>query len=388
MRISTNYMYENSRRTMQMSVSNLLKTQEVMASQQRINHLSDDPVDAGRLLNTQGLIQNQEQFLGNLETGTTFSNLYDGAFDDMISVLKRTKSLLVGAANSATSTAETREASRVEIVSLASQLTVIGNLQYSDRFLFAGYADDTAPFVDIQVNAAAGAGNTGTGAVTSQAVSDTALVTGNAYRITFTGANTYDVVNTTTGIPVSSNNAYTPGGNIVFDGLMLQISNAPAAGDTFDISTVPAGTYVGDSGVVQLEMERDIFQQVNYTGDRAFLGTGVPNGVNLFEIFEQANVALRNNDQATIQTLLTSFDQAIEQTSGMQAEVGARANKFDKATDRLEDIKVELDTILTKVRDVDVTEAVTNLNKQENAYQAVLAATAKVIQPSLLDFLS
>jgi flagellar hook-associated protein 3 FlgL len=388
MRISTNYLFENSRRTMQTSVSNLLKTQEIMASQQRINHLSDDPVDAGRLLNTQGLIQSQEQFLGNLDTGTTFSNLYDGAFDDTIAVLKRAKSLLVGAANSATSTTQTREASRIEIVSLASQLTVIGNLQYSDRFLFAGYADDTAPFVDIQVAATAGAGNTGTGAVTSRAVSDTALVTGDAYRITFTGANTFDVLNTTTGIPVSANNTYTPGANIVFDGMMLQVSNAPAAGDTFDISTVPAGVYVGDSGVVQLEMERDTFQQVNYTGDRAFQGVGIPNGVNLFDIFEQANVALRNNDQAALQTLLTSFDKAVEQTAGMQSEVGARANKFEKATDRLEDIKLELSTLLTKVRDVDVTEAVTNLNKQENAYQAVLAATAKVIQPSLLDFLS
>jgi flagellar hook-associated protein 3 FlgL len=259
MRISTNYLFENSRRTMQTSISNLLQVQEVMASQERINHLSDDPVAAGRLLNTQGLIQNQEQFLANLDIGTTFCNLYDGAFDDMISVLKRAKGLLVGAANSATSTEETREASRIEIVSLASQLTVIGNLQYSDRFLFAGYADDTAPFVDIQVAATAGAANTGTAAVTSQAVSDTALVTGDTYRITFTDATTFDVVNTTTGIPVSSGNTYTDGANIVFDGLMLQISNAPAAGDTFDIATVPAGAYVGDSGVVQLEMERNNF---------------------------------------------------------------------------------------------------------------------------------
>ncbi len=387
MRISTNYLFENSRRTMQTSISNLLQVQEVMASQKRINHLSDDPVAAGRLLNTQGLIQNQEQFLANLDIGTTFCNLYDGAFDDMISVLKRAKGLLVGAANSATSTEETREASRIEIVSLASQLTVIGNLQYSDRFLFAGYADDTAPFVDIQVAATAGAANTGTAAVTSQAVSDTALVTGDTYRITFTDATTFDVVNTTTGIPVSSGNTYTDGANIVFDGLMLQISNAPAAGDTFDIATVPAGAYVGDSGVVQLEMERNIFQQVNYTGDRAFLGVGVANGVNLFDIFERANVALRNNDQAEIQTLLTDFDRAVEQTAGMQSEVGARANKFEKATERLEDIKLELNTLLTETRDVDVTEAITNLNKQENAYQAVLAATAKVIQPSLLDFL-
>jgi flagellin-like hook-associated protein FlgL len=44
---------------------------------------------------------------------------------------------------------------------------------------------------------------------------------------------------------------------------------------------------------------------------------------------------LRNNDQAEIQTLLTDFDRAVEQTAGMQSEVGARANKFEKATEQI-----------------------------------------------------
>jgi flagellar hook-associated protein 3 FlgL len=46
-----------------------------------------------------------------------------------------------------------------------------------------------------------------------------------------------------------------------------------------------------------------------------------------------------------------------------------------------------MQTFLTDLRDVEVTDAITELNKQENAYQAVLSATGKILQPSLLDFL-
>ena len=46
-----------------------------------------------------------------------------------------------------------------------------------------------------------------------------------------------------------------------------------------------------------------------------------------------------------------------------------------------------MDMLLSNIRDVDITEAITELNRQENAYQAVLGATAKLLQPNLLDFL-
>lgn len=390
MRISTNYIYDNTRRALQDGVSNLLHTQEVMATQKKVNHLSDDPVAVGRILNTSALSAMQDTYTSNLATGSTFQGLYDGAFESTTSLLSRAKELLVGEANSATSTPATREAARVEIASLASQLVSIGNTQYSDRFLFAGYADGAAPFVDVHSVTTPAVGNTGGAAVLRQSIADPALVTGDTYSIVFTAAGTYDIVDSTKGTPVVSGAAYTSGSEIRFDGISITLANSPtppAAGDTFAVATVPAGTYVGDSGVVKFEMEPNVFQTVNFTGDQAFQGVGLPNGVNLFDLLQRANQALRNNDQPQIQSLLTGIDKAMAQVTSQQSIAGARQNLFQNTTNRVADIQTNLRILLSDLSDADATQTVTDLNRQDNAFQALLNATSKVIQPSLLDFL-
>ncbi|WP_136518922.1 flagellin N-terminal helical domain-containing protein [Cellulomonas telluris] len=69
------------------------------------------------------------------------------------------------------------------------------------------------------------------------------------------------------------------------------------------------------------------------------------------------------------------------------ASVGARHNQVKSATAGLADEKVTLASQLSAIEDVDLAQAVLDLQAQEVAYQGALAATAKVLQPTLLDFL-
>jgi flagellar hook-associated protein 3 FlgL len=39
------------------------------------------------------------------------------------------------------------------------------------------------------------------------------------------------------------------------------------------------------------------------------------------------------------------------------------------------------------VQDIDLAEAITQLTKEQNTYEATLGAAARIVQPSLLDFL-
>jgi flagellar hook-associated protein 3 FlgL len=55
--------------------------------------------------------------------------------------------------------------------------------------------------------------------------------------------------------------------------------------------------------------------------------------------------------------------------------------------DRTETAQLDAKNALAEVESVDLPKAITELKLQEVAYQAALAATARVIQPSLLDFL-
>ena len=380
MRISTNYIYENTRRTMQTSIKNLLNVQEVMATQKKINRLSDDPVGAGRILNVDRMITQNEQFTRNIDTAKTTAGLYDGAFDSTITLLSRAKELVLAQTNSAASTPATREAARVEIVSLASELTAIANAQYGDRFLFAGYKDGQPAFQDIAVNAAPAAANTGSAAVTYQSINSVSGVTGHAYEIRFTGAAAYDVVDTTTGTPVVTGAAYADGGAIEFGGVSLRLTGTPAAGDVFTVSTTPAGAYMGDSGIIRLEVDQDVFQQTNFTGDVIFRGASTTGGIDLFGVLERANNALRSNDQVELDKVLDDLDAGVSQITKTQSEVGSRENLLSKTKERLLDIKLNMDSTLSDLRDVDITEAITELNRQENAYQAVLGATSKILQ--------
>jgi flagellar hook-associated protein 3 FlgL len=391
MRISTNYIYDNSIRIMQRSVSNLLDAQEVMASQSKINRLSDDPVGAGQIVSLEDSLSQYDNFLNNLGAASDMATLYDDAMTSVTELLKRTKELVLQEANTASSTETTREAARTEIASMASQLVTVANLQYSNRYLFAGYSDNAPAFLDTYVTTTPGASNSGAVGVASQHINDVTLVTGDTYTITFTGAATYDVVDTTTGVVVSSGSAYTSGSDITFDGITVTLEDTPGppvAGDTFTIATTPAGsTYQGDTGQISYEVDQDRYETINLTGDYVFQGVGVSDGQDLFSLYDRAVAALNTNDTTELNALLDDFDQAMTQISNVQAVVGSKENLYDNLTSRLEDIQVNLKEQLSDVRDVDVTEAVTELSIRETAYEAVLNATSAVIQPTLFDYL-
>ena len=82
-------------------------------------------------------------------------------------------------------------------------------------------------------------GNTGTGRISAGSVNspyDKVTLTYNS-----AGGGTFDVVNTTTGAPLATGLAYNPAvGNIDFNGWRIQISGAPANGDTFVVDRTVA----------------------------------------------------------------------------------------------------------------------------------------------------
>ncbi len=72
----------------------------------------------------------------------------------------------------------------------------------------------------------------------------------------------------------------------------------------------------------------------------------------------------------------------------MRARVGAKVNRLEATQSRFADSKIQLTSLLSKVEDVDIAEIVMNLSNQQAIYQSALRAGAKIIQTSLLDFLS
>lgn len=103
----------------------------------------------------------------------------------------------------------------------------------------------------------------------------------------------------------------------------------------------------------------------------------------LFAKLTEAAQNLRAGEQVTLDNLDAGVDRMLQKA----AEVGARKNRVEAVENRISGSTLELKKMLSNIEDIDMAEAITKLKSEESLYQASLAASAKIIQPSLMDFL-
>lgn len=78
----------------------------------------------------------------------------------------------------------------------------------------------------------------------------------------------------------------------------------------------------------------------------------------------------------------------IEQLLSCRSKIGAKVNRLELAKSRLEDQELKFTTLLSETEDIDPAEVIMNMKNQEYVYQSALAVGAKVIMPTLMDFLN
>lgn len=146
-----------------------------------------------------------------------------------------------------------------------------------------------------------------------------------------------------------------------------------------------AGTDVTDSGKIQLEISSGISIPVNISGSELFGDAGDP--TNAFQVLDNLKNALFANDSNSVGNILGDLDNRLDHVMEKWSEIGARSNRVDLISNRLEEENVNVQSLLSKTEDADMAEVMTNLTTEESIYQASLSTGAKIIQPSLVDFL-
>lgn len=142
------------------------------------------------------------------------------------------------------------------------------------------------------------------------------------------------------------------------------------------------GTYVGDTGSVMRTVGNSARVRVDVDGEDTF-GTGA---AQLFAVLEGVTTAITDNPEDLVAGL-DAIDAASELLRAAHAGIGARYNQLTKARQAADDRVVDLASQLSNVEDIDLPKTITDLQLRETAYQAALAAAAKVVQPSLVEFL-
>ncbi|MFF5399202.1 flagellar hook-associated protein FlgL [Peribacillus butanolivorans] len=140
------------------------------------------------------------------------------------------------------------------------------------------------------------------------------------------------------------------------------------------------GNILYGTGAINLEVFSGITIQINTDGSKLF-GNAFAIGGSI----DQTIDALENGGD--VSSTLEGIDETINTFLAMQAQVGARQNRIELMTDRLKQQEVFATEILSKNEDVDIEKAIMDLTTQESIHSAALSVGARIIQPSLLDFL-
>lgn len=136
-----------------------------------------------------------------------------------------------------------------------------------------------------------------------------------------------------------------------------------------------------DTGSVTFTIGNGVTVKGNVTVEDLFGSSG--DGENLFKTLDTIVSSLKAGDEVPLDQL----DKGMDRVLSTWSEVGARKNRVEAMENRLQDSNIELQTMLSKVEDINYAETLIKLKSEEAIYQASLSATSRIIQPTLMDFL-
>lgn len=164
-----------------------------------------------------------------------------------------------------------------------------------------------------------------------------------------------------------------------------QYLDRPVFGGTTagSVAYTAAGAWVGDTNAVFRTVGDNASVRVETTGPEAF---GTPGPGDAFAVLADIASNLTTNPSA-LSGNLASIDGLLDNVINQLADVGARTNRIEYMRQSGEDQVIGLRSSLAEVESIDLPKAIVELQMQQAAYNAALGATARVVQPSLVDFL-
>ena len=403
MRISTNTIYETGTTLMLQQQEKLINTQQQLSTGRRILTLSDDPISAAQALNISQSESLNKQYSVNRSSAGSSLALEENVLRQVTGILQDVHSSAVYAGN-ATLTDADRKTLATELRSKLESLVGLANTtDEKGQFLFSGFQANTKPFAQTGLTVqyvgdqgqrlnqvgparqlavsdsgadiferikdgngvfatAANSTNMGTGVIDGGSVLAPSSLTGADYEITFTvsatGVATYDIVNTTTGTPVSSANPYVSNNTISFDGMQLSIKGDPANGDKFTVSP--------SSNQSVFKTVSDLITALETPS------SGQPGGTRL-----------ANNLKSTLQNI----NNGLEHLLSKQAAIGARLQEIDTLESVGSDQNIQFEQMLSQLQDVDFAQATSDLQRQQLYLQAAQQSYIKISGLSLFNYI-
>jgi len=401
MRISTAGMHRTSISAILDKQVALSRTQNQVATGKKFQSAAEDPIGATRVAGLERKLADNAQYERNSNIIQSRLSYEEQTLADITSVLQSARDSALAGGNAALGQAERKMIATQVRQNLAALMEMANRQDANGEYLFAGTSTATRPFVqgasgisyqgdpttrqirisstqslaDVHAGVDAFMGiaerngvfrttvagtNAGNAYIGVGVVTDPAAWVADNYTLQFTSATDWQVVDDGTPTPavIASGSGFISGQDIAFRGVSVTVTGAPVAGDSFGIS--PA-------------QDTDVFAMLDQLastleGDPAIAGS-------------------EPEFQAQLGASLANLDAGLERVVSVRAEVGARLQAIDTAADFRDSEEVDLQSLISDIRDVDYASAISQLNQQYTSLQAAQAAYSKFAQLSLFDYL-
>lgn len=142
----------------------------------------------------------------------------------------------------------------------------------------------------------------------------------------------------------------------------------------------PLPVLQGNENDVEVEVYDGITFAVNSNGKDLFAG--------IDKVLQDVQKGLDGNvSEEDLSKLIGTVSAQSDKVLQVQAGVGAKENRVDTMMDRLSSQKISVTKQLSNNEDVEYEDTITQMITEESIHRAALSVGAKIIQPSLVDFL-
>lgn len=149
--------------------------------------------------------------------------------------------------------------------------------------------------------------------------------------------------------------------------------------------TYEAGTWNHNDIIIEYEIGPGIKVPVNLTADEAFQANSPQD---LLGTLQTVLNHMKSDDTAALgSTDLEALSQNIDNVLAARAQVGARVNRLDMAMDRLLEQEINFSALQSDVEGIDPAKVILDMKSQENVYRSALAVGARIIMPTLVDYI-
>ena len=389
MRVTTPTIFNGIQNNLQNLAEDLQRVNASISSGKKYQSISDNPLDVGAILGLNKEGSQTAQFERNLETAKGWLNVTESTMQNITDIVQAS-SALANQMVTGTYNAAQRQAAAEQIQGYLEEVMQEGNNQYNGQYVLAGYRTDSPPFTegDWQVQPPVmhlTSGSSGT-AVSGGAYTGT---TSRTYLVEMvlgggTGVGTYRV--SVDGAQNWTDPATIPVGPVSLgDGVQVTLGGTWNAGDRFSIPVYQPIEYRGDNNNFEIAIETQNRMVINEVGSAAVGGDQGNN--DLIQILAQLKSSLEANDPGDVGASLDKLRSYETHSTSILASPGSSLDRVGMKENVYGSLKDEITQQISDRGETDLVAAINLLSTRENAYQAALMSSSKVMSMSLMDYL-